>query len=41
MLNQINIQVLKVLKSKVNPNEKNSYHKNKTIAIFYKIKYNL
>jgi len=25
MLNQINIQVLKVLKSKVNPNEKNSY----------------
>ena len=25
MLNQINIEVLKALKSKVNPNEKNSY----------------
>jgi hypothetical protein len=31
MLNQINIQVLKVLKSKVNPNEKNSYNPLKTL----------
>lgn len=32
MLNQINIQVLKVLKSKVNPNEKNSYKEWKSLV---------
>ena len=39
MLNQINIQVLKVLKSKVNPNEKNSYSRKVKNSYSRKVKF--
>ena len=41
MLNQINIEVLKALKSKVNPNEKNSYMQICLVAHLCKIWYNI